>query len=184
MTAEEFKRFLEFLSATGGGEDSVGFYLRLYRRLEGFFTLKGIGDPTGAADATIDVAVRKIVGGAPVPDAEKYCMGIARNIVKERLRGERRESTAFLKFIDDLDNDAGEEVARIEQILKPCFNMLAAEDQTLLTDYCRVLRGRARSEHRLELAARMNTTVLALRMKVTRLRKELTECARKRSKNG
>jgi len=183
MNSDDFTRFLELLSSAGGG-DGAGCYVRLYRRLEGFFTRRGVRDPTGAADAVIDIAVRKIAEGAPVPDAEKYCAGIARNIARERLRGERRESNAFLKFIEDLDSGSGEHVARIEQTLRPCFESLAADDQEFLAAYCRVIRGRARAEHRRELALSMNTTVLALRMRVTRLRKGLADCVGKRSEGG
>lgn len=181
MTTEDFARFLELLSSTGGDVDAVGCYLRLYNKLEGFFNMKGVSDPKGAADSTIDVAVRKIVEGKTIPDVGKYCMGVARNIAKERLRGDRRELKSFLVYMENQDDGSGEEVARINEILKPCFELLAAEDQEFLIAYCRVLRGRARAEHRRELAARMNTTVQALRMQVTRLRKELADCAMKRS---
>lgn len=184
MNSDDFTRFLELLSSTSGGEDGGRCYCRLHRKLEGFFTIKGVCDPAGAVDATIDIACRRIAEGASVPNVGKYCMGIARNIARERLRGERRESKAFLKFIEDLDNSSDEDVARIDQILRPCFELLPAEDQELLVAYCRVLRGRARSEHRRELAVRMNTTVEALRMQVTRLRKDLADYVEKRSKGG
>ena len=183
MNSDDFTRFLELLSSTGGG-DGVSCYIRLCRRLEGFFTMKGVRDPTGAADAVIDIAVRKVAEGVPVPDAQKYCTGIARNIARERLRAERREANAFLKFIEDLDNGSGEQVARIDKTLRPCFELLAADDRELLAAYCRVLRGRARAEQRRELAASMDTTVLALRMRVTRLRKSLADCVEKRSGDG
>jgi hypothetical protein len=181
MNSDDFTRFLELLPSTRDGEDRGSCYIRLYRKLEGFFAMKGVRDPVGAAAATIDIAVRKVAEGTPVPDAEKYCMGIARNIAKERLRKEHREAKAFLEFIEDLDNNSGEQVARIDQILKPCFELLAAEDQEMLVAYCQVWRGRARAEHRRELAVRMKTTVPALRMQVTRLRKELTDCVGKGS---
>jgi hypothetical protein len=184
MNSGDFTRFLELLSSAGGEGDGGLRYIRLHRKLEGLFTMKGVRDSAGAADATIAVACRKIAEGAPVPDAEKYCMGIARNIAKERLRGERRELSAFSEFIEDLNDDRGEHVARIERVLKPCFESLSAGDRELLAAYCRVTRGRARAEHRRELAASMNTTVPGLRMQVTRLRKELTDCARRRSNDG
>ena len=184
MKSDDFTRFLELLSPTVGGEDACLCYIRLYRKLEGFFTLKGISDPTSAAAETIDRTVKKVAGGTPIPDVGKYCMGVARNVAKERLRSQRRESKAFLGFIEGLDNNAGEQVAYIEQVLKPCFELLTAKDQELLVAYCRVLRGRVRAEYRRELAGRMNVTVTGLRMQVTRLRKELTNCARKRSNDG
>lgn len=179
----DFAHFLELLSSPSGGDAGL-CYRRLYNRLDGFFSMKGVRDPMGAADATIDVAVRRIAEGAPVPDAEKYCMGIARNIAKERLRKERRELNAFLGFMEELGNGSGEQVERIEQILKPCFELLPADNRELLVAYCRILRGRARAEHRRELAASMSMTVPGLRMQVTRLRRELTDCARKRSNEG
>jgi hypothetical protein len=183
MNSDDFKGFLELLPSSNGDEDAGLCYIRLYRRLEGFFNMRGIRDATGAADATIDVAVRRIAEGAPVPNAEKYCMGIARNIVREWLRRERRELDAFLEYMVELENGSEEQVERIERVLKPCLEMLTAEDRELLIAYCRVLRGRARAEHRRELAANMNTTVQGLRMQVTRLRKGLTDCAGKRSRD-
>ena len=143
--------------------------------------MKGISEPTSAADETIDRAAIKISGGAPVPDADKYCMGIARNIARERWRAEQREGSAFINFIADLANHSDEQVERIQRILKPCFDELAVEEQKLIKDYCQVLHGQARAEHRRQLAKAMNTTVLALRMRVTRLRSILAECVEKHS---
>lgn len=181
MNSDDFKHFLDLLSSSHGGEDAGLCYIRLYRKLEGFFNMRGIRDAAGATDATIDVAVRRIAGGAAVPDVEKYCKGIARNIAKEWLRRERRELDAFLEYMAELENGSGEQVERIERVLKPCFELLDDDDRELLVAYCRVLRGRARAEHRRELAASMDTTVQGLRMQVTRLRRGLTDCVRKRS---
>ena len=123
----------------------------------------------------------KIDAGAVVPDVNKYCFGFARNISKERLRLMHRENSAFHKFIEDLSNSSAEQVERIYSILKPCFEQLALEERQLLLAYCHEIRGRARAEHRRQLAEKKNTTVLALRVKVTRLRNSLTDCVRKRS---
>lgn len=184
MKSEDFTRFLELLSSAGGSEDGAECYCRLHRKLVGFFTMRGLRDPADAADETIVIAVRRIAEGVPVPDAGKYCMGIARNIFRERLRKERRETKGFLQFLEGLDNGTVEEVDRINRVLKPCFELLADDDRALLVAYCRVLRGRARAEHRRELAAAMETTVTALRMRVNRLRETLTEWVDKRSNDA
>lgn len=182
MNSDDFTRFIELLSSLSDGDDGCLCYIRLHRKLEGFFAMKGIRDAAGAADETIDRAVKKIAEGAPVPHAGRYCMGIARNIFKERWRHEHREAESFLNFIEDLDNGSGEEVvARINQILEPCFSVVADDDKALLVAYCRVMRGSARAEHRRQLATSMNTTVTALRMRVNRLRETLAECVEKRS---
>ena len=182
MGRETFARFLEFLSPDP--EAAGRRYARLHEKLVGFFRLKGISDPASAADETLDRAVLKISTGTPVSDADRYCLGIARNILKERYRSAQRETSTFLKFIENLADATDEQVERIYSILKPCFEQLAIEDQKLLLAYCQVIKGRARAEHRRQLAEIMKTTVLALRMRVTRLRNSLTDCVRKRSNEG
>lgn len=178
INSEAFTRFLDSLASDT--EVACLRYTRLHEKLVGFFSLKGISDPVNAADETIDRAMLKISSGTPVPDVDKYCLGIARNITKERFRRTQRENLAFTKFIEDLNNSSAEEVERINRILKPCFEQLTVEDQNLLLAYCQVIRGRARAEHRRQLAETMMTTVLALRMRVTRLRTSLTECVKNR----
>jgi hypothetical protein len=180
MSPEEFARFLEHLSPDA--EEAGRQYTRLHKKLAGFFYLKGVSEAGKAADETLDRAAVKICAGTPVPDVPKYCLGIARNVVKEGLRRETREKTVFMRFVEGLNDDSDEEVARIERLLRPCFEQLADDERKLLLDYCRVLHGRERAEHRRRLAEAMETTVLALRMRVTRLRGVLGECVQKRSR--
>jgi hypothetical protein len=182
VNPEDWSRFLALLSLDT--EESGRRYSCLHNKLTGFFSLKGVSDPASAADETIDRAVLKIGAGTVVPNAEKYCLGIARNIAKERLRLRQRENTAFHKFIEGLGNSSDEMVERIYSILKPCFEQLAAEEQQLLLDYCREIQGRSRAEYRRQLAETMKMTVLALRVRVTRLRNVLTDCIQKRSNEG
>lgn len=182
VSPEAFARFCEFLSPDI--EEAGRRYARLHEKLVGFFTLKGISDPASAADETIDRVTIKVMAGTPIPDADRYCMGIARNIAKEKYRSASRESSAFLNFVENFSDPADEQVERIYHILKPCFEQLAVEDQQLLLAYCQAVQGRARAEQRRQLAETMMTTVLALRMRVTRLRSRLTDCVRKRSKSG
>lgn len=180
MSPEEFARFLEHLSPDV--EEAGRQYTRLHKKLAGFFYLKGVSEAGKAADEALDRAAVKICAGTPVPDVSKYCLGIARNVVKEGLRREQREKTVFMRFVEGLNDDSDEEIERIERVLRPCFEQLADEERELLVDYCRVLQGRARAEHRRQLAEAMKTTVLALRMRVTRLRGVLSECVKKRSR--
>jgi hypothetical protein len=179
---EAFACFLQSLSPDM--EEAGLRYTRLHERLTGFFTMKGISDPASAADETIDRAATKIAAGTPVPDTDKYCLGIARNITRERYRRDQREHSVFINFSENLPDAVNVQVERISHILKPCFEQLVPEDQELLLAYCQVTRGRARAEHRRRLAEIRQTTVLALRMRVTRLRSILTDCVRKRSIDG
>ncbi len=179
MNPEVFARFLQLLSPDT--EEAGRCYTRLHKKLIGFFSMKGLSDPVSAADEAIDRAVLKIDAGAVVPDVDKYCLGIARNIAKERSRLRQRESTAFHKFVEDLSNSSADQVERIYKVLKPCFEQLAVEERQLLLAYCHEIQGRARAEHRRRLAETMKLTLLALRVRVTRLRNSLTDCVRRRS---
>lgn len=183
MSPEEFARFLESLSPDA--EEAVCLYNRLRdKKLVGFFEMKGISDPLSAADEVLDRAAVKISGGANVPSVEKYCLGIARNVAKEKWREEQRESSVFLHFTQSLADNSAEEVERIQQVLKPCFEELPEEDQRLLQAYCQVLHGRPRAEHRRQLAETMKTSMLALRLRVTRLRGRLADSVRRRSQSS
>ncbi|HEX8888604.1 MAG TPA: hypothetical protein VF779_05485 [Pyrinomonadaceae bacterium] len=179
VSPEAFRQFLAVLSPET--DEASHLYTRLHKKLVGFFNLKGISDPIGAADETIDRAAIKIAAGTIVPDANRYCLGIARNLIKEKLRHTQKEISAFRSFIEQLANSSEAQVERIYRILKPCFEQLASEEQQLLVAYCQVMSGSPRSEHRRQLAENMKTTMLALRMRVTRLRKTLTDCVKKSS---
>lgn len=179
VSGEAFGRFLEFLSSD---PDKAGhLYTLLHKKLVGFFSTKGVSDPCGAADETIDRAVLKIADDTPVSDVNNFCLGIARYIVKEGLRHTQRENSAFINFIKNLPTVPAEEVERFYGVLRHCFEKLPAPDQELLVAYCQVFRGRARAECRRRLAESMRLSVLALRMRVMRLRSVLTDCAQKRS---
>jgi hypothetical protein len=182
MSAEDFERFLGCLSPDA--EEANRRYLRLHKKLVGFFGMKGISDADAAADETIDRAAVISRDGRSIPDMERFCIGIAKNIARERRRREQRESSGFLNFVRELSDNSDEQIERIQRILKPCFAQLAFEDQRLLEDYCGVLRGRARAEHRRRLAERLGTTVLGLRMRVTRLRGALAACVKKLTGGG
>jgi len=181
VSPEDFARILALLSPDA--EEAGRLYTSLHKKLTGFFGMKGIPDPLTAADETFDRAVLKIGAGTIVPDVGKYCLGIARNIARERRRFMQRETLAFHKFIEDVDDFPVTQLERIYGILKPCFEQLAVEDQQLLAAYCQQIQGRARAEARRQLAETMKVTMLALRVKVTRLRHRLTDCVQKRSNN-
>jgi DNA-directed RNA polymerase specialized sigma24 family protein len=174
MSPEDFARFLESLSPDV--EEAGRLYIRLERKLVGLFGMKGISDSTGAADETLKRAAENLAGGANVPSMENYCLGIARNVAREWWRREVREEVVFRRFVQDLADDSTEEVHRIEQVLKPCFEGLKSKDRELLLDYCSVPEGLSRAEHRRMLAEKLGLTLLALRIQVSRLRDRLEEC--------
>lgn len=181
MSPEDFARILALLSPDI--EEAGRRYGRLHKRLTGFFSLQGISDPLTAADQAIDRAASKIAAGTVVPDVDKYCLGIARNIAREKRRFMQRENIAFQNFIEYVDDFPVKQLERIYGILKPCFEELAIEEQQLLAAYCHKVKGQANAEVRRQLSETLNMTMLALRVRVNRLRKKLTDCVQKRSRN-
>lgn len=182
MKPEEFPRLLEALSTDV--EEAARLYTGLHKRLAAFFRLKGVSDPGEAADETLDRAAIKIAAGAPVPDVGRFALGIARFVAKERLREEQRESAASAEFFNSLTLGFDAQSESYYELLKTCFGQLAEEEQRLLVAYCKVFRGRARAEYRRRLAEKMKTTVVALRMRVTRLRSILSDCVTGHSDDG
>jgi hypothetical protein len=158
-------------------------YLRLHLRLEGYFRLRGMFDPVNDADETFERAGKKILDGIGIPDIDKFCMGIARNIVLERIREKKREESAFLQFLEHSQDDTTEIlVDRIMNLMKPCFEQLPREDRDLLHSYCKIPAGDSQAEHRRKLANSLKSTIAALRIKVTRLRRALEDCVKALSK--
>lgn len=177
-----FASLLTFLCPEDADE-AARRYLCLHQKLAGYFRLRGMLDPVNDADDALDRAAKNILKGVPIPDIERFCIGIARNIVLERLRQKKREESAFLQFLNhSQDNSTEAMVDRITKLLKPCFEQLDAEDRDLLTSYCRVPAGVDRAEHRRRLAERLQSTIAALRIRVTRLRRGLGNCVKALSK--
>ena len=174
MSPEDFARFVESLSPDE--EEACQLYIRLEKKLVGFFDMKGISDSTGATNETLKRAAERLAGGADVPDMGNYCLGIARNVAKEWWRRERREEVVFRRFVQSLTDNSTEEVNRIEHVLKPCFEGLKSKDQELLQDYCSAPEELSRAEHRRLLAEKLGLTLRALRIQVSRLRDRLEEC--------
>lgn len=142
----------------------------------GYFRFCGVADPIAAADEALDRAGRRIEEGTEIPDIDKFCLGIARFIIKEGWRINTRESTAFLQFLEQHDR-TGDGVDRLS-LMKICFERLSEAERELLHSYSALPPGRARAGQREELAKRLNFTITALRVRVTRLRRGLDDCVK------
>lgn len=179
--AHAFTALLHFLDPEDPDEAN-NKYLRLQRKLVGYFNLKGMFDPITDAEDALQRAGKKILEGVPIPDIDRFCMGIARNIVMERLRNRRREESAFIRFME-ISNDENTKTDRITELMKQCFEKLLPADRDLLISYCKVSPGKSRAEHRRQLAEDRGWSIEALRTRVTRLRRVLTDCVKELSKD-
>jgi hypothetical protein len=177
---QHFTRLLNFL-CPDDPDEAGRLYLRLHQKLAGYFQFHGVADPIASADEALDRAGRRIAEGVEVPDIDKFCLGIARFIIKEGWRFNTRESAAFLQFLERHDH-APDETDRFS-LMKTCFERLPQTDRELLISYCVAPPGRARARYRLELAEQLNFTVTAMRVRVTRVRRSLDDCVKELSRS-
>jgi DNA-directed RNA polymerase specialized sigma24 family protein len=178
VTRESFAALLEAL-CPGDPEEGTRRYLRLHQKLAGYFRLRGTSDPGRDADDTLDRAGQKIIEGGDIPEVDRFCFGIARNIILERGRDKKKEESAYLEYLDrSHDNSTEVLVDQIMNLMKPCFERLPEDDRDLLTSYCKVPLGSSRAEHRRKLAKSLKSSISALRIRVTRLRRALEDCVK------
>ena len=109
-----------------------------------------------------------------MPEIDKFCLGIARFIVKEQVRINSRESAAFLQYLEENQKGSDQETERLS-LMKECFEQLPQHDRELLNSYCTGPKGRARARYRVKLAEQLDFTVTAMRVRVTRLRRSLDD---------
>jgi len=181
VNTSPFTALLNFL-CPDDPDEANRMYLRLQQKLADYFRFKGMSDPENDAEDALERAGKKILEGVPIPDIDRFCTGIARNIVLERLRNQRREESAFRQFLENSQDD-NSVVDKIVNLMKPCFEKLPEEDRDLLHSYCKVPPGAPRAEHRLQLAEKLKLSISALRIRVTRLRRALERCVKLLSKN-
>lgn len=179
---QNFTRLLTFLCPEDP-EEAGRRYLRLHQKLEGYFQFCGVADPIAAADEALDRAARRIAEGTEVSEIDRFCLGIARFIVKEQWRVNNKETAAFVEFLQNQDRNSADEPNRTLDLMKSCFEQLPQREKDLLNSYCASPRGRARAQYRLGLARELNLTISALRIRVTRLRRGLDDCVKELSRS-
>jgi len=132
-------------------------------------------DPDLLADETVDRVVKNIGKGVKIQNITHFFSGVARNVYREWIRREltysrlRNEYPNRPPAIRDTSND--------DQIrcMKKCLQELPGESRETIVEYY-MSEGRDGANHRDAMAARMGITQNALRLRITRLRRELREC--------
>lgn len=177
---QHFTTLLRFLCPEDP-EEAGRRYLVLRGKVEGYLRFNGVADPAAAADETLDRAGRRLLEGKEVSDITKFCLGIARFIVKESWRMNTRESEAFLEFLN-LDHVTEDDLDHLK-LMETCFNQLPSYQRELLISYCGAPKGQAGARHREKLAESLNTSISTLRIRVTRLRRGLDDCVKESSRS-
>ena len=179
VTSEAFDSLLYSLHPD---RDQAGrLYENTRRKLLEFFEARGSLVPEEHADETFDRVMRRMTEGEKIENLAGYCYGVARFVWKEALRAkqtvELKENGHFPTI--DVGNEelsaARDALERRLDCLEKCLDSLADETRDFIVEYYRDDDG-VKIEQRKLLAARLNTTLNALRLRASRLKRELCKC--------
>ena len=177
-----FDRLLAWLD--DGTESHGGRYLEMRRRLVSYFDRRNRPAADELADETLNRVARTLEQGGVIatrPPA-RYCYTIARFVLFEDLRRERRH-VAFDETTIRVDErpimaELTEDHALREQrlaCLDRCLEQLKPEQRMLIVDYYRDV-GRQKIERRRALADRLSISMNALAIRASRIRDILLTC--------
>ena len=182
LTPEAFERLLS--SFDSDRELAGRKYENTRRKLSEFFEARGSHTPEEHADETLNRVARKIVEGEAIENLNGYCHGVAKFLWLEAARGRAKEPIALDENyapsgICGADGEAEEHLRRKRErrleCFEECLHKLPDETRVFIVEYYREENG-LKIEQRKQQAALMNTTLNALRLRASRLRRELGAC--------
>jgi DNA-directed RNA polymerase specialized sigma24 family protein len=176
-----FERLLAWLD--DGTESHGERYLEMRRRLVSYFDRRNRPACEELADETLNRAARTLEQSGVIatrPPA-RYCYVVARFVLLEDLRRERRYVTldeSKARSARAVVAEATEEQALAERrldCLDRCLEELKPEQRALIVDYYRDA-GRQKIERRRELAQQLGISMNALGIRACRIRDTLLAC--------
>ena len=177
LTPEAFERLLA--SFDSDRERAGQIYENTRRKLLEFFEARGSRTPDEHADETLNRVARKIVEGEAIENLNNYCYGVARFLWLEASRGRAREPLALEDDYAATDEEEGEQLRQTRErrleCFEECLGELPIETRTFIIEYYREENG-LKIEQRKQQAALLKTTLNALRLRASRLRRELGAC--------
>lgn len=178
LTQFAFNRLLEWLD---DGSDSQGEnYLEMRRRLVAYFDRRNRPFPDELADETLNRVGRTLEqsGSIAVRPPARYCYVVARFVLLEDIRRERRhiqvdETRTPAPPPPDTEDPGGRQ-ERLD-CLDKCLDRLKPGQRDLVVEYYRDAR-RERIDRRRDMAARLGISMNALGIRLCRLRATLEDC--------
>jgi RNA polymerase sigma factor (sigma-70 family) len=175
--AADFQRLLAWLD--GGVESRGERYLEIRRRLVGYFDRRNRLFAEDLADETFNrIASILARDGAIAAPPERYCYVVARFVLLEDFRRERRDN---LDHTADLEEQRAANTAALDDesdreerldLLDDCLQDLTPEQRDLIVDYYRETGG-SKIVRRRETAKRLGITSNALAIRASRIRRTL-----------
>ena len=185
LTQVAFDRLLAWLD---DGVDSHGErYLEMRRRLVAYFTRRNRPSADDLADETLNRVARTLEqsGVIETKPPARYCYVVARFVMLEDIRSERRQApldemrTADASRARTLSLVASDEGLALREhrldCLDRCLDQLRLDQRELIVEYYRDDR-RQKIERRRDLATRLGISMNALGIRVLRIRETLSTC--------
>ena len=174
MNSSAFNKMLAWLGADR--EQAGQKYREIHNKLVFIFSCRGCQEPENLADQTFNRVLPKIdwLVENYVGDPMLYFRGIARNLVKEDLRGRVTVSTDPSVFNDPVYEGVSTTDPQFV-CLDRCMEELPTTKRDLLLSYYE-FEGNQKIVRRKKLADELGTTLQALRLRVFHLRAQLKKC--------
>lgn len=172
LTADALAKFLSCLA--DDPEEAGEKYEAIRLQLVKFFDWRGAHFPEECADETINRVIRKIEAGDAFRDVPTYCLGVARMVSLEALRGPDRRRVDFEELPPIAAATAPEEDEK-ETCFTRCLHELPVESRQLVLRYYEDER-RDKINNRQSMADRLGIPLNALRSRVQRIRNRLEQC--------
>lgn len=171
VTRESFEIFLSWLSPE---KEKLGEeYEKLRFRLITFFSSRRCFYPEELADEVINRVV-VIIGKEVVENKLGYIYGVARNVYLESLRNEKTHVN-----IDDLSLASKAPVGAefSNECLEKCLKELSHDRRELILDYFSDDKSEKIASHK-KASGEMRISRAALRMRVLRIKRQLSVCVK------
>lgn len=171
INKELFDALLEWLDPD---RDTAGQkYEAIRAGLVRMFVSKGISDAGHLADETMDRVMRRLpeIRESYVGDPVKYFHGVARNLIREAMRGKEVATEVVPERLKKDDPDQNE----TSECLSKCLKELPRDKRELILDY-HLYQGKAKIEHHRQMAGELAISEGALRTRAHHLRVTLEKC--------
>ena len=170
ITKELFDALLDWLEPD---RDTAGRrYEAIRAGLVRMFVSKGISDAGHSADEAMDRVMKRLpeIRASYVGDPAKYFHGVARNLIREAMRG-KEVPTEVLPECLTKDPD----ISDTSECLSKCLKLLPRDKQEFILDY-HLYHGHPKIEHHRQMADELQISEGALRTRAHHLRISLEKC--------
>ena len=175
LTADGFERLLALL---GPDRETAGEQYELARlKLVKYFEARSCPEPDDLADETIDRVARRLAGGETIrsPEFMRYIYGVARNVLLEQWKRERRSPSPLLVAMQQNASASNTNAEWRLDCFQECLRELTPASRDLLLQYYEK-SGQQKIDARNELARELGVPLNALRIRIHRIKAGLERC--------